>query len=185
MVWLFLRHMYNNRRVVAVYYKLVNCTPLTPLLWIVVDLLYSLFLLLARFWLTYRVRGPPSSRQSTGRVHILCGPHENTQTRTFNGPFPGLSGFADARKVKLIWISLKQGALSGSGISWAICKSAPRSDRQPLQHPTTQFYFAGRMPFLLPNQQRQSTKGKVDRMKNAQKFAFRFLSRMLRKLYSI
>jgi len=30
--------------------------------------------------------------------------------------------------------------------------------RQPRQHPTTQF-FTGRMPFLTPNQQRQSTEG--------------------------
>jgi len=29
-------------------------------------------------------------------------------------------------------------------------------DRQPCQYPTTQF-FTGRMPFLPPNQQRQST----------------------------
>jgi len=29
---------------------------------------------------------------------------------------------------------------------------------QPRQHPTTQF-FSGRMPFLPPNQQRQSTEG--------------------------
>jgi len=31
-------------------------------------------------------------------------------------------------------------------------------DRQPRQHPTTGF-FTGRMPFLPPNQQRQSTEG--------------------------
>ena len=31
-------------------------------------------------------------------------------------------------------------------------------DRQPRQHPTAQF-FTGRMPFLPPNQQRQSTEG--------------------------
>jgi len=31
-------------------------------------------------------------------------------------------------------------------------------DKQPHQHPTTQF-FTGRMPFLPPNQQRQSTEG--------------------------
>jgi len=30
--------------------------------------------------------------------------------------------------------------------------------REPRQHPTTQF-FTGRMPFLTPNQQRQSTEG--------------------------
>ena len=35
------------------------------------------------------------------------------------------------------------------------------SDRQPGQHPTTQI-FTGRMPFLPPNQQRQSTEGIAD-----------------------
>jgi len=39
-------------------------------------------------------------------------------------------------------------------------------DREPRQHPTTQF-FTGWMPFLLPNQQRQSTEGiKVAAKKN-------------------
>jgi len=46
----------------------------------------------------------------------------------------------------------------------AVASAAPYAnlhlaqDRQPVprQHPTTQF-FTGRMPFLLPNQQRQST----------------------------
>ena len=52
---------------------------------------------------------------------------------------------------------LEQETVSGSGICWAICKSAPHP-RQPRQNPTTQF-FTGRMPFLPPNQQRQSTEG--------------------------
>ena len=39
----------------------------------------------------------------------------------------GLPGWASIRKVKTIWILLKQETVSGSGISWAICKSAPRS----------------------------------------------------------
>jgi len=60
--------------------------------------------------------------------------------------------------VKPIWILLKQETVSGSGISWAICKSAPRSRQITSQHLTTQF-FTGRMPFLPPNQQRQSTEG--------------------------
>jgi len=51
---------------------------------------------------------------------------------------------------------LEQEIVSGSGIRWTICKSAPHP-RQPHQHPTTQF-FTGRMPFLQPNQQCQSTK---------------------------
>ena len=33
-------------------------------------------------------------------------------------------------------------------------------DRQPRQHPTAQF-FTGRMPFLPPNKQCQSTEGKA------------------------
>jgi len=49
------RHLYDDRRVVAVYYKSVNCNPLTPLLRFVVDLSYNLFLQLARLWLTQRV----------------------------------------------------------------------------------------------------------------------------------
>jgi len=41
--------------------------------------------------------------------------------------FPGLTGWAGTRKVKPIWILLKQKTVSGSGISSAICKSALRS----------------------------------------------------------
>jgi len=61
------------------------------------------------------------------------------------------------KKVKTNLDLLEQEIVSGSGICWAICKSAPHP-RPPRQHPTTQF-FTGRMPFLLPNQQRQSTEG--------------------------
>ena len=39
---------------------------------------------------------------------------------------PGLPGWAGTRKAKPIWILLKHETVSGSGISWAICKSAPR-----------------------------------------------------------
>jgi len=46
---------------------------------------------------------------------------------------------------------LEQKIVSGSGISWAICKSAPR----PRHNHTS--IFTGRMPFLPSNQQRQST----------------------------
>ena len=58
------------------------------------------------------------------------------------------------RKVKTNLDLLEQEIVGGSGICWA---NAPHP-RQPRQHPITQF-FTGRMPFLLPNQQRQSTEG--------------------------
>ena len=48
--------------------------------------------------------------------------------------------------------------MSGSGISWAICKSAPRP-RQTTMPAPHHSVFTGRMPFLPPNQQRQSTVG--------------------------
>jgi len=83
-------------------------------------------------------------------------PYTRLHTR-LTALFPELPRWAGTRKVKPVWILLKQETVSGSGISWAICKSAPRS-RQPCQQPTTQF-FTGRMPFLPPNQQRQSTEG--------------------------
>ena len=70
--------------------------------------------------------------------------------------FPGLPRWASTRKVKPIWILLKQETVSGSGICWAICKSAPCSRRITMPAPTTEF-FTDRMPFLPPNQQRQST----------------------------
>ena len=69
---------------------------------------------------------------------------------------PGLPRRAGTRKVKPIWILLEQEPVSGSGISWAICKSAPcsRQITTPAPHHSV---FTGRMPFLPPNQQRQST----------------------------
>jgi len=47
--------------------------------------------------------------------------------------------------------------VSGSGISWAICKSAPRSKQTTTPAPHHSVFFPLWMPFLLPNQQRQST----------------------------
>ena len=72
--------------------------------------------------------------------------------------FLGLPGWAGTRKVKPIWILLKQETVSGSGISWAVCMSAPcsRQITMPVPHHS---FFTGRMPFLPPNQQRQSTEG--------------------------
>jgi len=82
--------------------------------------------------------------------------------------FPGQPRSADTREIKPIWILLKQQTVSGSGISWAMCKSVPRSRQitMPLMPaPTTQF-FTGQMPFLSPNQQRQSTEDSATEKKD-------------------
>jgi len=86
--------------------------------------------------------------------------HTPTHTHThLMALFPGLPRWADTRKVKPIWILVEQETMSGNGISWAICKSAPccRQTTTPAPHHS---FFTGRMPFLPPNQQRQSTEGK-------------------------
>ena len=49
--------------------------------------------------------------------------------------------------------------MSSSGISWATCKPAP-SSRQITTPAPNHSVFTGRMIFLLPNQQRQSTEGR-------------------------
>jgi len=83
-----------------------------------------------------------------------------THTHPFNGPLSGTTRVSQYQKGKPIWILLKQETISGSGIGWAIYKSAPRSRRitTPAPHHSV---FTGRMPFLPPNQQRQSTEGSL------------------------
>ena len=55
-------------------------------------------------------------------IYILR--HKNTRLTALG---LGLPGWAGTKKVKAIWILLKQETVSGSGISWAVCKSAHRS----------------------------------------------------------
>jgi len=72
----------------------------------------------------------------------------------------GLPGWAGTRKLKPVWILLKQEIVCGSGISWAICKSAPHSRQVTTPAPHQLKFFTGRMPCLPPNQQCQSTEGR-------------------------
>jgi len=52
--------------------------------------------------------------------------HTHTHTR-LTALCPGLPRWAGPTKVKPIWILLEQEIMSGSGICWAICESAPPS----------------------------------------------------------
>jgi len=62
-----------------------------------------------------------------------------------------VDSFVSTRKVKLIWILLKQETVSGSDISWAICKSAPRSRQitMPAPHRSV-FYRPDALPATQP-----------------------------------
>jgi len=64
---------------------------------------------------------------------------------------PGLPGWAGTRKVKPIWILLQQETVSGSGISWAIYTSAPRSRQitMPAPHHSV-FYRPDALPAAQP-----------------------------------
>ena len=80
----------------------------------------------------------------THAVVIRIFKFKHTHTDTHLMAFcPGVAGWATIRKVKPIWILLKQETVSGSGISWDTCKSAPRSKETTTQaqHPTAQFFY--------------------------------------------
>ena len=72
-------------------------------------------------------------------------------THPFNGPLSGTIRSAGTRKVKPIWILLKQETVSGSGISWAICKSATHSRQitTPVRHHSI-FYRPDALPATQP-----------------------------------
>ena len=71
--------------------------------------------------------------------------HWRTHTRPLNGPLSRTTRVSRYQKGKPIWIILKQETVSGSGISWAICKSAHRSRQTttPAPHQTPQLLQAG------------------------------------------
>jgi len=76
--------------------------------------------------------------------------HTHTHTR-LTALCPGLPRWAGTRKVKPIWILLKQETVSGSGTGWAICKSAPRSrDNHTSTSPLKVFYRPDAVPAAKP-----------------------------------
>ena len=66
--------------------------------------------------------------------------HTHTHTR-LTALCPGLPRRAGTRKVKPIWILLKQETVSGSGIHWALCKSAPRSRQITMPAPHCSVFY--------------------------------------------
>ena len=81
-------------------------------------------------------------------------------TRPFNGPLSWLPGWAGTRNVKPVRILLKQETVSGSGISWAICKSAPRCRQVTMPAPHHSVFLQAGCPSCYPANGNQSIEGK-------------------------
>ena len=73
-------------------------------------------------------------------VIVLLHVHTHTHTR-LTALCLGLHSWAGTRKVQSIWILLKRETVSGSGISWAVCKSAPRSRQTTTPAPHRSFFY--------------------------------------------
>jgi len=74
----------------------------------------------------------------------------------FNGHFPGGPGLGDTR-MSPFWILLEQRMMEVVVTTGAIRRAKLQSNRHHQQ--TNTHLFTTRMPFLSPNQQRQSTEG--------------------------
>jgi len=83
-------------------------------------------------------------------LHTHTHTHTHAHTR-LTALCLGLHGWAGTRKVKPIWILLKQETVSGSGIRWAICKSSPRSSQKTMPAPHhSVFYRPDALPAAQP-----------------------------------
>jgi len=95
-------------------------------------------------------------------VHCLRVMRPKIHTHPFNGPFSRTTRViftGGTRNVKPIWILLKQETVSGSGISWAICKSAPCSRQITTPAPHHSVFYR---PDALPAAQPTASKHRCD-----------------------
>ena len=110
---------------------------------------------------------PPNQQSQSTRTHAHTDIHTHrhtqtdrqtdrqTHTQTHTAVQRPLSGATRVswyhKKVKPIWILLKQETLSGSGTRWAICNSAPRSRQitMPAPHHSV-FYRPNALPAAQP-----------------------------------
>ena len=99
---------------------------------------------------TQRSRQTSDRHLATQQVSRSTHTHTHTHTHPFSGPLSGTTQVSRYQRGKPVWILLKQETVSGSGISWAICKSAPRS-RQITMPATHHSVAAARVWNSLPD----------------------------------
>ena len=80
--------------------------------------------------------------QLCNQTHYFClyTPH-TTHTHPFYDPLDFVQDYPGEQVPEPIWILLKQETVSGSGISWAICKSAPRPRKITTTAPHHSVYY--------------------------------------------
>ena len=99
-------------------------------------------------WVTSVIREVGKRNVSVSKAHLTrtC-PH----AQTFNGPLSGTIQVSWYQKGKTNLILLKQETVRGSGISWAIYKSAPRSRQITMPAPhRSDFYRPDGLPAAQP-----------------------------------
>ena len=110
------------------------------------------------FWLSVRASVPECRHSLTGlsstsrftACRTICLAETRYTCTRLTALCPGLPRWASTRKVKPIRILLKQETVSGSGISWAVCKCAPRSRQITMPAPHHSGFYG---PDALPDAQ--------------------------------
>jgi len=89
----------------------------------------------------------------TSQCCVKTAKHASTHTHThpFNGPLSGTTRVSQYQKGKTNLDLVKQETVSGSGIGWTICKSAPRSRQITTRTPhRSVFYRPDALPAAQP-----------------------------------
>ena len=107
----------------------------------------------------------PSSHKNLHHISIgsyleLTVEHTHTHTR-LTALCPGLPRWAGTRKEKPVWILLKQQIVSGSGISWTICKSTSRSRQITMPAPHHSVFLQAGCPSCRPTNSVKALKAEL------------------------
>ena len=95
-----------------------------------------------------------------------------THTHPFNGPFSGTTQVGRYQKGNTNLDLLKQETVSGSGISWAICKSAPRSRQITTPAPHYSVFLQAGCPSCRPTNSVKALKAKTQWIVNYLSFPY-------------
>jgi len=136
--------VWSEVQIVCILSSWCHCHPKTPSS---LAPFISRLVLLFWYWHTQVVLEKGLFKNEWGISMILCSDYISyihtyihTYTR-LTAIFLGLPRWAGTRKVKPIWILLKQETVSDSGISRAVCKSAPRSRQITTPAPHHSFFY--------------------------------------------